>query len=115
MSLYLSSTVTFHKNELKTAVISKTDDNRFKVEVSIDHQKEVLSNKVESTADCDLLQIGLYDKSDKLIIIENACLKKGINQLSFATDQQISKAVLDPNMITIEKNLDDNELLIEEE
>ncbi|MEO9482929.1 MAG: M1 family aminopeptidase [Ekhidna sp.] len=110
----LFNSVTLQTNVLKKASIFRTSDQLYKLELSIDHSTETLKPKGKSKTGYDYLEVGLYNQDEQLIATKNVRLREGLNTLSLSSKEMISSVALDPNLLTIEKNLDDNTLKVQE-
>lgn len=109
----LFNSVTLQENELIGAHISAVTAELFTVELSINHHKEIFSELNEKPSS-EYLQIGLYSDLGKLIAIKTVSVKEGLNTISFSVSEIVSTVQLDPNLLTIEKNIYNNQQAVKE-
>ena len=90
--------------------------NEFKIDIHFQFSKfnKSLNNKErkESLYLRDYIEIGFYDKEDKLIQIKTFLINKKDNRISIYLNKKVSKIILDPQLLLLEKNITDNSINI---
>ncbi len=100
-------TITFYENKINDVKIAPIAEGKHRVEVDFEIKK--LKNENETAELNDFIEIGFYNEKGELFSIEKVRVKEEQNRLTFQLSKKPSKAILDPNYLTIDKNIDDNE------
>lgn len=103
--------VVFYDNELTSVEIIDAGKGQYTAELSFSISKEELTGKESiSPPLADFVQIGFFDKDDKLIYLHTEKVIKTENKLTLSLNQKPAKVVLDPNLTLMDKNIDDQEV-----
>ena len=94
-------TVTIHDTKIISATVNQN-------EVAIHFEFSKYRNENEALPVLDYVEIGFYDKKDELISIEQILINSKDNRHQFYLKESPSKIVLDPNLLLIEKNTENN-------
>ncbi|KAA3604062.1 MAG: hypothetical protein DWQ06_05125 [Calditrichaeota bacterium] len=100
-------TITFYENKINDVKISPIAEGKHKVEVDFEIKKLKGENKTAELN--DLIEIGFYNEEGETFSIEKVRITEEQNYLTFELSQKPNKVILDPNYLTIDKNVDDNE------
>ncbi|WP_417364428.1 M1 family aminopeptidase [Galbibacter sp.] len=101
-------TITFYDSKINSASI-KQNEKGFEVSLDFTINKYGNQTTAESLSLNDLIEIGLYDSNNKLIELKQVRIQKVINSMAFNTKEKPSKIVIDPNFLTIDKQIENNE------
>ncbi|MDT0605942.1 M1 family aminopeptidase [Croceitalea rosinachiae] len=100
----LFETVTF--NNLSIVHAEKNEEKQVLVQFEMSKYRGQNSQKEHSL--CDFIEIGFYDANEKLILLEKVLITSKKNELVFKLEKECSKIILDPNILTIDKNIKNN-------
>jgi ABC-2 type transport system permease protein len=103
--------IVFYDSKINSASVEEKGNG---YEVSIDfyvNKYNNLTNK-ESLPLNDLIEIGFYDSKENLIELKQVRIKDTNNKMMFKLKEKPSKIVIDPNLLTIDKDLGDNEFFL---
>ncbi|WP_339917979.1 M1 family aminopeptidase, partial [Yeosuana marina] len=103
-------TITFYDSKINSASI-KQNEKDFEVSLDFTINKYGNQTTAESLSLNDLIEIGFYDSNNKLIELKQVRIQKVINSMVFITKEKPSKFIIDPNLLTIDKDLANNEFL----
>ena len=101
-------TITFYDSKINSASI-KQNEKGFEVSLDFTINKYGNQTTAESLSLNDLIEIGFYDSNNKLIELKQVRIQKVINSMVFNTKEKPSKIVIDPNFLTIDKQIENNE------
>ncbi|PQJ77977.1 M1 family aminopeptidase [Polaribacter porphyrae] len=99
--------VIFYDAKLNKVKVNK-DGNKYKIIVDFEYSKYLKNNKKNVSSLNDFIQIGFYDIDEKVITQKTIKVTKKENSISFLLDKKPAKVILDPNLLLIEKNIDNN-------
>lgn len=104
-------TITFYDNTLNRATLTPLDDGNFQVDIdfSVNKNRAEAEQSEKSLPLADFLEIGVYDEENKLISLSRHKITQTKNELRLILSQKPSKVMLDPHLLMIDKNVDDNE------
>lgn len=105
----LFETITFHENEIKSATIEKSSENEFTVAVEFTVRKYRNEMKESHLPLNDFIEIGFYDEENNLLDLRMVKIESEENRMLFSVRSKPAKVVLDPHILTIEINIQDNE------
>ncbi|MEM6378672.1 MAG: M1 family aminopeptidase, partial [Bacteroidota bacterium] len=95
-----------HEVSLETAKVEVAADDNFEVIVDINYQKTELQT---SELVQDLLEVGFYNAQQQLIEIRQVRVSNGRQQLRFSLSEKPFSMQLDPNILLIELDREDNQ------
>jgi len=106
--------ITLYDNKLTEAKMNKTS-NGYTVDITVDSKKIYADStgKETETSSQNYVEIGVYKDKKSMLTINKYKLKTGINKLTIPVGGQPYKVVIDPRILLIDKNLDDNELRLD--
>ena len=108
----LFETVTFYKNAIQSTEVIEQESNTYKVKVDFSISKFRDGDKTQLLSLNDYIEIGFYDSNDELISIERVKANKESNSEIFQLNKKPAKVILDPNYLTIERDIDDNSVAL---
>ena len=99
--------ISFYDSKINSAFLKK---NHLSYEVKLGFSVNKILNETpnKSVVLNDLIEIGFYDGDDNLIEIKQLRIKEVKNNVTFSFKVKPSKIVIDPNILTIEKQIEDN-------
>ncbi len=100
-------TITFYDNKIHQ-VTSKNKNEDFEISIEFEVNKfrsGAPENKLNLN---DFVELGFYDQDGKLIQLEKIKINSQLNTHTFNLKSQCYKIVLDPNLLMIEKDKEDN-------
>jgi ABC-2 type transport system permease protein len=103
-------TVRFHQNSIDTATLTSTKRG-FDVEVKLNIKKMDATNAEWPLH--DYLQVGVYDENGVLLELQQTQIFIGDEVLQFHLFEKPYKVVVDPNILTIEHNIKDNDFVFQ--
>ncbi len=86
--------------------------NQFKVTVDFEYLKYQKNNEENLLSLNDFVQIGFYDIDEKSIALKTIKVTQKKNTISFLLGKKPSKIIIDPNFLLIEKDTDDNVIML---
>ncbi len=103
--------IAIYNNKITEASMSKTNDNKYKIDFTIDSKKlySDTSGKEVPVASDDYIEIGLLNKKGDIMLLNKYKLKGGTTSLSIISNSEPDKVMIDPRHLLIDKDLDDNE------
>ena len=101
-------TVTFNDVKVNQAEVSNLKANNFQVIIDFDFTKYRNEDKHTVLGLNDYLEIGFYNSNEELITIEQILVTQKNTKLIFNLYEKPSKIILDPNLLLIEKDIDNN-------
>jgi len=103
-------TITFYDSKINSASIKQTEKG---FEVSLDFTINKYGDQTieEPLPLNDFIEIGLYDSNNNILELKQVRIQKEKNSIVFNTKEKPSKIIIDPNLLTIDKDLGDNEFL----
>ncbi|PIV50608.1 MAG: hypothetical protein COS19_03785, partial [Flavobacteriaceae bacterium CG02_land_8_20_14_3_00_34_13] len=103
-------TITFYDSKINSASIKQTEKG---FEVSLDFTINKYGDQTieEPLPLNDFIEIGLYDSNNNILELKQVRIQKAKNSIVFNTKEKPSKIIIDPNLLTIDKDLGDNEFL----
>lgn len=101
-------TITFYDSKINSASIKQNEKG---FEVSLDYTINKYGHQTieEPLPLNDFIEIGLYDSNNKLKELKQVRIQKANNIMVFNTKEKPSKIVIDPNFLTIDKQIENNE------
>lgn len=102
--------VVLYQHGIDTATIKK-QDNEYLLNVNISFSKQNSAQK-ELTL-IDYVQLGVYNADGVLMDLKQLKATKSSESVVFKTKERPSKLILDPNLLTVDRDLDNNEFVIE--
>lgn len=96
-------TVTFYDAKINSVTSSLNE-----VQVDFEYSKYRNNLKSKLLPINDFIEIGFFDENNKLLSIKKIRVNNKENIKKFKLTEKISKVVIDPNYLLIEKNIDDN-------
>lgn len=103
-------TITFYDSRINSASI-KQNEKGFEVSLGFTVNKYGNQNTKESIPLKDILEIGFYDSKDVLLEVIQVPIKQKKNKMIFQLNEKPTKVRIDPNFLTIDKELGNNEFL----
>ena len=100
--------IVFYDSKINSASV-KEKGNGFEVSIDFDVSKYNEQTIEESLPLNDVIEIGFYDFKENIIEIKQVRIKKVKNKMVFNLNGKPSKIVIDPNLLTIDKQIEDNE------
>lgn len=99
--------ILFYNSKINSASMLEKNNG---YEVSIDFDVKKYNNQIreKSLSLNDVIEIGFYDSKEHLIEIKQVRIKKVKNKMIFSLNEKPSKIVIDPNLLTIDKQIEDN-------
>jgi hypothetical protein len=87
----------------------KQADGKFSVKVDFSiTKKEIKDGKETETAIDNFVEIGFYGENGTLFHVERVNTSEKENSLEISLNQKASKVMLDPNLLMIDLDLEDN-------
>lgn len=103
--------VVLYDNSLQEAGVEDLGNGKFSVDLSFQIKKQELKGKEATTAQlADYVQLGFFDEDDKLIYLHITKVIQQENALNIQLDIKPSRVVLDPNLMLMDKDIDDQEI-----
>jgi ABC-2 type transport system permease protein len=100
--------IVFYDSKINSASFSEKS-GIYEVSINFDVHKYNDQTKQESLSLNDLIEIGFYDNKENLIEIKQVWIKQVRNKMVFSLKVKPSKIIIDPNLLTIDKQIEDNE------
>jgi aminopeptidase N len=113
----LFETITLYDNRMLSAALTELPDGRFRVDMVVESHKlraDEHGNETEIPSD-DWIEIGLLaaDEDAPPLHLERRRLQGGTTELSLVVDERPARAGIDPNVILVDRDPDDNVRAIE--
>ncbi|MCE7993484.1 MAG: hypothetical protein HEP71_15965 [Roseivirga sp.] len=103
--------VVIYDNELTEAKIADANNGQYEASLAFTITKQELKGKETiSPPLADYVQIGFFDKDDKLIYLHAERVIETENKLTLSLDQKPFKVVLDPNLLLMDKDIENQEI-----
>jgi ABC-2 type transport system permease protein len=102
-------TVVYNQNGIDTATAMK-QGNEYALTVSLSISKTNVDK--EELALADYIELGVYNDDEELLKLVQIKATKAKETILVRTTDKPSKLVLDPNLLIIERNTDDNEFIL---
>jgi len=102
--------IVFYDLKINSASVEEKD-NGYKVSIDFYVNKYSDLTTEEPLPLNDLIEIGFYDSMDNLLEIKQIQLQEVHNKMNFSIKNKPSKIRIDPNLFTIDKDLENNEFL----
>ncbi|GAB5522506.1 MAG: M1 family aminopeptidase [Roseivirga sp.] len=103
--------VVFYDNELTEAKVTDSANGKYELSLNFNISKQELKGKETiNTALEDYVQIGFFNEDDQLIYLHTQKVTETKNMLRLLLDENPAKAVLDPHLTLMDKDIDDQEI-----
>ncbi len=105
--------ITIHNSKITDAKRTATNGG-YDVDLTVQFEKNYADStgkEVKANGD-SYVEIGVFKNRSELITLNKYKLHQGINKLKIAVKERPYKVVLDPRLLLIEKNPDDNEFKV---
>jgi ABC-2 type transport system permease protein len=102
--------IVFYDSKINSASVQKSDKS-YKVSLDFTVNKFLDQTTEEPLPLNDLMEIGFFDHKGVLIEIKQARLNQVKNKMTFNLKEKPTKIRIDPNLLTIDKDLENNEFL----
>ncbi len=106
-------TITFYDNKIESATSRQTADGSYDLNLLFSIQK-TRGQEEQLFPLNDYIDIGIYDKTDQLLHLKRHKVTMASNQFNIQLKQPAAKVILDPNLLLIDKNQEDNVYLVNE-
>lgn len=97
--------VVFHDTQIELTEVNPSTDSGFEVTLEIDYQKK---GALASKGANNLLEVGFYNGQQELIEIRQVWVQSGLQQLRFSLSEKPATVELDPNILLIELDRENN-------
>ncbi|MBS1586567.1 MAG: hypothetical protein JSS82_13590 [Bacteroidetes bacterium] len=103
--------ITLYNNKLSDAAVTETPGGQYTINFSVASQKLYAdsSGYEKAVPSNDYIEVGVYNEKRKLIGLQRYKLPGGTSRLSIVVAEKPAKIVVDPNLLLIDKDLNDNE------
>ncbi|GAB5551395.1 MAG: M1 family aminopeptidase [Saprospiraceae bacterium] len=98
--------VVFHDTYIESATVKAGTENGFEVILEIAYQKTGAKRTNQFN---DLLEIGFYNGQQELIELKKVRVRTGMQQLRFSLSEKPARIELDPNILLIELDRENNQ------
>ena len=110
--------VSYFDNKIESTALHQKENGSFQVSIKIRSKKWLLDPTDPSRQPLrgtlnDWLQIGCYNDADELVSTEWIHLDSATMNVSIELNEKVKKIALDPNLLLLEKNREDNAEMIE--
>ncbi|MEL6809861.1 MAG: M1 family aminopeptidase [Bacteroidota bacterium] len=103
----LFETVTFTEASIQKASVSMSDSEKYEMNLELSVRKQTDDTPVEVL--CQHIEIGIYDLGGEIIQMETIKVTEEISTLKIILGREPARVVVDPNMLLIERERNDNE------
>lgn len=101
--------VVFHENSVTDAKLTRLENGNYAIDFSLIVKKSMVEDgKKIALEPSDYLQIGVYDENEKQLQLQWYKISKVENNFTITLNKKPSKIVVDPNLLLIDKNIEDN-------
>lgn len=106
--------IILHDMALENVEVAEASNGQFSIEVGLLANKtSFLSNKGESVAINDFVQLGFYDHQGELIALKTVKVDEQKWSGEFMLGEEPARVVVDPNLLLIEKDIDNNTYILQ--
>jgi ABC-2 type transport system permease protein len=103
--------IVFYDSKINSTSVEEKG-NGFEIAIDFSVTKYNQQTKEESLPLNDVFEIGFYDSKENLIEIKKVRVNQVKNKMVFSLSVKPSKIIIDPNVLTIDKDLGDNEFFL---
>ncbi len=99
--------IVFYDSRMGSASIQESDEGyNISLDFTVDKYNDMEPEK--SLPLNDLIEIGFYNSNDSLFEVKQVHIQQVKNNITFHLNERPTKVVIDPNLLTIEKELENN-------
>ena len=102
--------VTFYENKIESAKVGSKENGTYEVELDFSIRKYADGADKEFLPLNDCIEIGIYDKEEKLIHLKKYRTSSQKNKLRIKAERKPKRVIIDPNFLLIDKNIEDNKI-----
>jgi aminopeptidase N len=103
--------ITLYNNKLTDATVTEAPGGQYTINFNVASQKLYAdsSGYEKAVPSNDYIEVGVYNDKRKMIRLQRYKLPGGTSKLSMTISEKPAKIVVDPNLLLIDKDLNDNE------
>ncbi len=103
--------VVLYDNRLENTRVKDAGNGEFSIDLSFRVNKQEFKGKEIVTPElADYIQFGFFDEEDNLIYLHTTKVSEQENTLSIRLNRKPARVVLDPNLMLMDKDIDDQEV-----